>query len=205
MYWVELAGINGLPERHSLEWVSVTNGDEDQNLCQDFRDWKSKSTIDGLIAGLTATTRGVMPNIASSPCCLPPIHAQPLGGWKEAGNSQGEGKRGGDEDGTADDEERDGEGEAAEGSAEEARRMFDRGPGCLSIAYGMAEELGLFRIDRDGKTLYLNPYAWNQVHDENAGFSTQGKGRYGSPLEPDSCSMVAEHELDVKQSEDAAS
>ncbi|KAG5547935.1 hypothetical protein RHGRI_013573 [Rhododendron griersonianum] len=127
LYWVELAGINGLPERHSLEWVSVTNGDEDQSLCQDFWDWKSKSTIDGLIAGLTATTRGVMPNIASSPCCLPPIHAQPLGGWKEAGNSQGEGKRGGDEDGTADDEERDGEGEAAEGSAEEARRMFDRG------------------------------------------------------------------------------
>ncbi|KAI8557582.1 hypothetical protein RHMOL_Rhmol04G0021300 [Rhododendron molle] len=36
-------------------------------------------------------------------------------------------------------------------------------PGCLSIVYGMAEELGPFHIDRDGKTLYLNPYAWNQV------------------------------------------
>ncbi|KAI8557581.1 hypothetical protein RHMOL_Rhmol04G0021200 [Rhododendron molle] len=31
----------------------------------------------------------------------------------------------------------------------------------------------------------------DSVHDENAEFSTQGKGCYGSPLEPDSCSMVA--------------
>ncbi|KAF7112238.1 hypothetical protein RHSIM_RhsimUnG0249900 [Rhododendron simsii] len=165
---------------------------------------------------------------------------------------------------------------------------------CLTIAFGMAEELGPFHIDRDGKTLYLNPYAWNQemylferallrgynaktsryyrlrvvisqvechfvyfsvlkqlmdgplitfrndkfplayvvknalldtvisileslfhlgnvepkddsVHYGNAEFSTQGKGRYGSPLEPDSCSMVAEPELDIKESEDAAS
>lgn len=37
------------------------------------------------------------------------------------------------------------------------------GPGCSSIAYGMAEELGPFHIEEDGKTLYLNPYAWNQV------------------------------------------
>lgn len=36
------------------------------------------------------------------------------------------------------------------------------GPGCSSIAYGMAEELGPFHIEKDGKTLYLNPYAWNQ-------------------------------------------
>lgn len=37
------------------------------------------------------------------------------------------------------------------------------GPGCSSIAYGMAEEIGPFHIEKDGKTLYLNPYAWNQV------------------------------------------
>ncbi|CAD5184059.1 unnamed protein product [Musa acuminata subsp. malaccensis] len=37
------------------------------------------------------------------------------------------------------------------------------GPGCSSIAYGASEELGPFRIDSDGKTLYLNPYAWNTV------------------------------------------
>ncbi|KAI4382735.1 hypothetical protein MLD38_008660 [Melastoma candidum] len=35
------------------------------------------------------------------------------------------------------------------------------GPGCSSVAYGAAEELGPFRIRPDGKTLYLNPYAWN--------------------------------------------
>lgn len=35
------------------------------------------------------------------------------------------------------------------------------GPGCSSIAYGASEELGPFRIDSDGKTLYLNHYAWN--------------------------------------------
>lgn len=37
------------------------------------------------------------------------------------------------------------------------------GPGCSSIAYGMAEEIGPFHIKPDGKTLYLNPYSWNQV------------------------------------------
>ncbi|XP_004287152.1 PREDICTED: serine carboxypeptidase-like 29-like isoform 2 [Fragaria vesca subsp. vesca] len=37
------------------------------------------------------------------------------------------------------------------------------GPGCSSIAYGMAEEVGPFHIQADGKTLYLNPYSWNQV------------------------------------------
>lgn len=35
------------------------------------------------------------------------------------------------------------------------------GPGCSSVAYGAAEEIGPFRIRPDGKTLYLNPYAWN--------------------------------------------
>ncbi|GLU10287.1 hypothetical protein SLE2022_271060 [Rubroshorea leprosula] len=37
------------------------------------------------------------------------------------------------------------------------------GPGCSSIAYGEAEEIGPFHIRPDGKTLYLNPYSWNQV------------------------------------------
>ncbi|KAI3909717.1 hypothetical protein MKW98_014134 [Papaver atlanticum] len=37
------------------------------------------------------------------------------------------------------------------------------GPGCSSIAYGEAEEIGPFHIRPDGKTLYQNPYSWNQV------------------------------------------
>ncbi|KAL2936451.1 Serine carboxypeptidase-like 29 [Bienertia sinuspersici] len=36
------------------------------------------------------------------------------------------------------------------------------GPGCSSIAYGEAEEIGPFHIQKDGKTLYLNPYSWNK-------------------------------------------
>ncbi|KAG1339118.1 putative Serine carboxypeptidase-like 26 [Cocos nucifera] len=35
------------------------------------------------------------------------------------------------------------------------------GPGCSSIAYGASEEIGPFHIRPDGKTLFLNPYAWN--------------------------------------------
>lgn len=35
------------------------------------------------------------------------------------------------------------------------------GPGCSSVAYGAAEEIGPFHINPDGKTLYLNSYAWN--------------------------------------------
>lgn len=35
------------------------------------------------------------------------------------------------------------------------------GPGCSSVAYGSAEEIGPFHIRPDGTTLYLNPYAWN--------------------------------------------
>ncbi|KAF4390145.1 hypothetical protein G4B88_005063 [Cannabis sativa] len=37
------------------------------------------------------------------------------------------------------------------------------GPGCSSIAFGEAEEIGPFHIKPDSKTLYLNPYSWNQV------------------------------------------
>ncbi|KAM7252714.1 hypothetical protein ACFE04_008223 [Oxalis oulophora] len=38
------------------------------------------------------------------------------------------------------------------------------GPGCSSIAYGEAEEIGPFHIRPDGKTLYVNPHSWNQGH-----------------------------------------
>ncbi|KAG6421209.1 hypothetical protein SASPL_117759 [Salvia splendens] len=37
------------------------------------------------------------------------------------------------------------------------------GPGCSSIAYGLAEEIGPLHIEKDGKTLYLNRYSWNKV------------------------------------------
>ncbi|KAI3458991.1 hypothetical protein Pfo_015654 [Paulownia fortunei] len=37
------------------------------------------------------------------------------------------------------------------------------GPGCSSVAYGASEEIGPFRINSDGKTLYLNPYSWNKL------------------------------------------
>uniref|UniRef100_A0A0D9Y3I3 Carboxypeptidase n=1 Tax=Oryza glumipatula TaxID=40148 RepID=A0A0D9Y3I3_9ORYZ len=37
------------------------------------------------------------------------------------------------------------------------------GPGCSSVGYGASEELGAFRINPDGRSLYLNPYPWNRV------------------------------------------
>lgn len=37
------------------------------------------------------------------------------------------------------------------------------GPGCSSLGYGAMEELGPFRVNSDGKTLYRNPYAWNSA------------------------------------------
>ncbi|KAJ0818770.1 putative carboxypeptidase D [Helianthus annuus] len=37
------------------------------------------------------------------------------------------------------------------------------GPGCSSFGYGAMEELGPFRVSSDGKTLYRNDYAWNNV------------------------------------------
>ncbi|KAK9148724.1 hypothetical protein Scep_007481 [Stephania cephalantha] len=35
-------------------------------------------------------------------------------------------------------------------------------PGCSSIGFGEAGEIGSFHINAEGKTLYLNPYSWNQ-------------------------------------------
>ncbi|XP_062100195.1 serine carboxypeptidase 1-like [Humulus lupulus] len=37
------------------------------------------------------------------------------------------------------------------------------GPGCSSFGYGAMQELGPFRVNTDGKALYLNKYSWNQV------------------------------------------
>ncbi|XXG55045.1 hypothetical protein AAC387_Pa03g2780 [Persea americana] len=37
------------------------------------------------------------------------------------------------------------------------------GPGCSSVAYGAAEEVGPFRVGADGKSLMMNPYSWNKL------------------------------------------
>ena len=36
------------------------------------------------------------------------------------------------------------------------------GPGCSSVAYGASEEIGPFRINRTGLSLYMNKYSWNR-------------------------------------------
>jgi len=36
------------------------------------------------------------------------------------------------------------------------------GPGCSSVGYGASEEVGAFRINPDGTSLFLNPYSWNK-------------------------------------------
>ncbi|ONK68957.1 uncharacterized protein A4U43_C05F17800 [Asparagus officinalis] len=54
--------------------------------------------------------------------------------------------------------------EAAEDPASKPLALWlTGGPGCSAIAYGMAEEVGPFHVKPDGKSLYLNPYSWNQV------------------------------------------
>ncbi|KAL8154377.1 hypothetical protein V2J09_012137 [Rumex salicifolius] len=37
------------------------------------------------------------------------------------------------------------------------------GPGCSSLGYGAMQELGPFRVESDGKTLYRNRFAWNKA------------------------------------------
>ncbi|XP_054799489.1 serine carboxypeptidase 1-like [Prosopis cineraria] len=37
------------------------------------------------------------------------------------------------------------------------------GPGCSSLGYGAMQELGPFRVNSNGKTLFVNEYAWNKV------------------------------------------
>ncbi|KAK2660016.1 hypothetical protein Ddye_006549 [Dipteronia dyeriana] len=57
-------------------------------------------------------------------------------------------------------------------------------PGCSSVAYGEAEEICPFHIRPDRKTLYLNPYSWNQAEDslefllKSFEHFPQHKGRY---------------------------
>ncbi|KAG6486296.1 hypothetical protein ZIOFF_054866 [Zingiber officinale] len=54
--------------------------------------------------------------------------------------------------------------EAAENSGSKPLVLWlNGGPGCSSLGYGAMEELGPFRVMSDGKTLYKNPYAWNEV------------------------------------------
>lgn len=37
------------------------------------------------------------------------------------------------------------------------------GPGCSSVGYGAAEEIGPFRVNEDGASVSLNEHAWNKV------------------------------------------
>ncbi|CAK9315096.1 unnamed protein product [Citrullus colocynthis] len=54
--------------------------------------------------------------------------------------------------------------EATEDSASKPLVLWlNGGPGCSSIGYGEAEEIGPFHINADGKSVYLNPYSWNEV------------------------------------------
>ncbi|KAL0833850.1 hypothetical protein Bca101_085739 [Brassica carinata] len=54
--------------------------------------------------------------------------------------------------------------EAAEDPASKPLVLWlNGGPGCSSVGFGEAEEIGPFHINPDGKTLYLNQYSWNQA------------------------------------------
>ncbi|KAL6011073.1 hypothetical protein ACLOJK_001517 [Asimina triloba] len=49
------------------------------------------------------------------------------------------------------------------------------GPGCSSVAYGAAEEIGPFHINPDAQTLYSNPYAWNKLPLTSGIFAVSGE------------------------------
>ncbi|WZZ24362.1 hypothetical protein YC2023_007763 [Brassica napus] len=54
--------------------------------------------------------------------------------------------------------------EAAEDPASKPLVLWlNGGPGCSSVGFGEAEEIGPFHIKSDGKTLYLNQHSWNQA------------------------------------------
>ncbi|XP_076883797.1 serine carboxypeptidase-like 40 [Bidens hawaiensis] len=59
------------------------------------------------------------------------------------------------------------------------------GPGCSSLAYGAMQELGPFRVNSDGKTLFRNQFAWNHAANvlfvespAGVGFSYSNKSSY---------------------------
>ncbi|KAG8368332.1 hypothetical protein BUALT_Bualt15G0034600 [Buddleja alternifolia] len=53
--------------------------------------------------------------------------------------------------------------EAEDSSSKPLVLWLNGGPGCSSIGSGAMTELGPFRVNPDGKTLWYNEYAWNKV------------------------------------------
>ncbi|KAI3446020.1 hypothetical protein Pfo_002685 [Paulownia fortunei] len=53
--------------------------------------------------------------------------------------------------------------EAEDSSSKPLVLWLNGGPGCSSIGNGALTELGPFRVNPDGKTLWYNKYAWNNV------------------------------------------
>lgn len=52
---------------------------------------------------------------------------------------------------------------AGDSSSKPVLLWLNGGPGCSSVAYGAAHELGPFLVRSDGPNLTYNPYAWNKV------------------------------------------
>ncbi|XP_047937684.1 serine carboxypeptidase 1-like [Salvia hispanica] len=53
--------------------------------------------------------------------------------------------------------------EAEDASTKPLVLWLNGGPGCSSLGAGAMTELGPFRVNPDGKTLWYNKYAWNRV------------------------------------------